>query len=204
MRWNILDKSMRAYSQRLIDEVKIDCANVDQLVTIIAGEVRSLPQESKRRIRDASPVPVNVRLDELSAFESWMMIANKIQCKPEITRAQIITQNYICFVYLEDACFELISKNAPINSSAAKCTRFLTRGRVRHFRNAVAHGNWMYREDYLAIRYWDKNKKSNKAGESLRKDEVLQEELDFWQALSRCVSYATYTSIDGDVDSHDR
>jgi hypothetical protein len=110
-----------------------------------------------------------------------------------VIRAQILTQNYICFVYLPESCFRVLSKVAPIGSVTRKCAQFLSDNPVRGFRNAIAHANWTYREDFGAIIYWAR--KGHDQDELMQKFEVAQEELSFWQALSRCVAYAAFSNL---------
>ncbi|SRR6266568_2025712 len=71
--------------------------------------------------------------------------------------------------------------------------RALSNGRVRMFRNAIAHANWSYRGDFNAIVYWAR--KGADPQENLERFEVAQEELSFWQSLSRCVAYAAFSNF---------
>jgi hypothetical protein len=113
---------------------------------------------------------------------------------PFIVRAQVITQNYICFVYLPESCFQILSKKLPSGSVGRKCAKFLSDGRVRAFRNAVAHANWCYSKNFKGITCWAR--KGSELDEALSEFEVQQEELTFWQALSRCVAYAAFSNLD--------
>jgi len=122
-----------------------------------------------------------------------MELASRIKGDPRITRAQALTQNYICFVYLPEACFKVLSKVCPPGSAAKKCSKFLSDNPVRAFRNAVAHANWTYRSDFKAIVYWAR--KGSDVGEPLERFEVDEETLNYWQKLSRCVAYAAYLNL---------
>lgn len=74
-----------------------------------------------------------------------------------------------------------------------RCFKFLTDNPIRAFRNAVAHANWTYRDDFGALVFWAR--KDGSSDEERTKFEVTQDELQFWQALSKCVAYAAYTNL---------
>jgi hypothetical protein len=164
-----------------------------KLGTEIASEVRFLPRDVKQEIASASPVALGDRLQELVAFQGWMDITSNSRLSPFVARAQVITQNYICFVYLPESCFSILSKHTPNGSVAKKCAKFLTNDRIRAFRNAIAHANWSYRNDFSGITYWAR--KGSDQNAPLARFEVQQNELDFWQMLSRCVAYAALSNL---------
>jgi hypothetical protein len=194
MTWERLDEQMAIWSDKLVSEIKISEADSRKLGTKIAADVRFLSSDVKAEIAAASPVALRDRLQELRAFQAWMdMVANSTS-PPFIIRAQVITQNYICFVYLPESCFRILSKNTPSGSVVKKCAKFLGADRIRAFRNAVAHANWSYRSDFGAITYWAR--KSDDPNDPLSKFEVEQHELEFWQALSRCVAYAALSNLE--------
>lgn len=193
MNWQHLDTQMKAFSPRLTKEVKLTPEMADKLATSIAADVRFLTAEQKAEIRAASPVPLQDRLAELQAFQGWMDQAHSVRNNPFVTRAQVLSQNYICFVYLPEACFRVLSKVCPSGSAARKCAQFLSNNPVRAFRNAVAHSNWTYRADFGAIVYWAR--KGSDPNEALQQFEVEQNDLSFWQAISRCVAYAAYSNL---------
>ena len=112
---------------------------------------------------------------------------------PFVVRAQVLIQNYMCFVYLPGFFFHVLSKKAASGSVARRCATFLTDDQIRYFRNAVAHANWSYREDFGALAYW--SRKGSSRDDPLFKFEVTNEELEFWQALSRCVAYAALSNL---------
>ena len=76
-----------------------------KLATNIASEIRFLPKNVKDDIVAASPVPLVDRLQELHAFQGWMDTVHRSSQAPYIIRAQVITQNYICFLYLPEIVF---------------------------------------------------------------------------------------------------
>jgi hypothetical protein len=123
----------------------------NSLATTVFEEVSRLPPSTLAEIRSATPVSLDARLDELLAFQGFMESpAND----PFSERAKVIVQNYICFVYLGDACFRILAEKAPYNSAVRACSKFLVQRDVRWFRNAVAHGNWKYNDDYSGLLYW--------------------------------------------------
>lgn len=123
----------------------------------------------------------------------FMDIVHSYESPPEFIRAQVITQNYICFVYLGDACFKSLVKATGVGSVTRKCCQFLVDNPVRAFRNALAHANWTYRGDYSGLVFWAR--KGSDPDEALTRFEVDQNDLNFWQALCRCVAYVYYTLI---------
>ncbi len=193
MSWSAIDRQMAAYMPELQGELKLPAEVCRKLATTIAAEVRFLPVHAKTQIKLASPVSTNTRVEELQAFQGWMDFAKKAN-GPYITRAQVITQNYICFVYLSEACFAVLRKMAPVGSASKLCATFLTDNPIRSFRNAIAHSNWQYNDDFSGLTYW--SRKSGDKEEPLTKFEVDHQKLGFWQSLSRCVAYATYQNLD--------
>jgi hypothetical protein len=185
---------MAVWSPKLVSEVRISADDSRKLATKIASEVRFLSIGAKAEIAAASPVHVRDRLQELGAFQGWMdTVAKTGNASPVVVRAQVITQNYICFVYLPESCFRILAKSLPSGSVTKQCAKFLSNDRVRAFRNAIAHANWTYRSDFSGITYWAR--KGADLDIPLSKFEVLQQELAFWQALSRCVAYAAFSNL---------
>jgi hypothetical protein len=189
----ILDKQMQQWSSRLRDDLRINPPESNSLASTISREVLALSPEAKQRIRDASLIPLETRWEELVAFQGWMDIVRESTPNPVIVRAQVITQNYICFVYLVEACFNVLKKELPSDSAAKKCCKFLTDNPVRAFRNAVAHSNWKYLPDFTGLEFWAK--KGSDPAESPSRFVVTQHDLSFWQYLARCTAYATYLSL---------
>lgn len=193
MNWRSLDSQMRPFYQRLLTDVEISSNAAERLATTIASEIRFLSADDKGRIRASSPVPLQDRLGEITAYEGWLNYSRGIR-NPFVGRARVITQSHICFVYLPESCFRIIAKAAPSGSATRKCAQFLSNNPVRAFRNAFAHANWAYRQpDHLAILYWAR--KGSDPNEPLQQFEVGQQELDFWQALARCVAYAAFSNL---------
>lgn len=187
----ILDIQMNQWSSRLRDDLGILPNESQSLASTIEKEVSRLSLSEKDEIRNSSPISVNIRLDELVAFQGWMDFANTQRRNPVIVRAQVIAQNYICFVYLKETWFEVLHKFMPEESATSKSCAFLLSRPIRFFRNAISHGNWKYKDDFSGIEYWDRKDQSSPYTYS----EVSQQELDFWQILSRVTAYATFLSL---------
>jgi hypothetical protein len=193
MTWTTIDEQMSVWSSRLVSEVKVSIEDSRKLATKISSDIRFLPTGAKAEIAATSPVRLSDRLQELQAFQGWMDIARQSEASPSIVRAQVITQNYICFVYLPESCFRILSKTTPAGSTARKCAQFLSNNPIRAFRNAIPHANWSYRHDFKGIVYWSKKDSSPEA--TLDRFEVDQETLAFWQSLSRCVAYSAFSNL---------
>jgi hypothetical protein len=210
-----LDKQMQQWSTRLPDDLRIGPPESNQVATTIAREVAGLPDEAKQRVKDASQIPLAIRIEELKAFQGFMDLLRGSGPHPVVTRAQVAYQNYICFVYLGESCFNVLKKELPSGSAGKKCCRFLWDNPVRAFRNAVAHSNWRYLPDFSGLEYWARKgsdaktvracPRCNQEFETPLKEpepigpmvrfEVLQQDLSFWQALARCTGYASFLSL---------
>jgi hypothetical protein len=189
-----LDKQTQQWSSRLRDDLRIGPPESMQLATTITKEVAALAAASKERVREASKIPLNVRIEELVAFQGWMdLVHAQSEPHPVVIRAQVVYQNYICFVYLGDACFNVLKKELPLGSTAKKCCKFLTDNPVRAFRNAVAHANWRYLPDFSGLEYWARM--GAEPTEPMERFEVSQQDLSFWQALARCTAYASFLTL---------
>ena len=137
-----LDNQMRQWSTRLRDDLKIGPPESNLLATTITKEVSALAEDAKLRVKEASQIPLNIRIEELIAYQGWMdLIRATPKAHPVVIRAQVVYQNYICFVYLGECCFTVLKKELPSGSTTKKCCKFLTENPVRAFRNAVAHSN---------------------------------------------------------------
>ncbi len=191
--WTILDNQMRSFAPYFRDELKITPPESNALASSLFEEINAIPTTELAPLLSEQYVHPSDRLDELKAFQSFMDILNTAPRHLGLTRAQVITQNYISFVYLGDACFKTLKKCSPSGSVTKRCCKFLTDNPVRAFRNAIAHANWKYRPDYPGLIFWAR--KGNDPNEPMAQYEVNQKDCDFWQALSRCVAYVVYTTI---------
>ena len=191
-----LDQQLAAFDSDLHRSVGLNSDESHKVATLVSADVRFLPKAVKAEIEAASPVPLTSRRDELIAFQAWTDFARTAMANPAITRAQVIVQNYVCFSYLKDACFDVVARKAAADSVAARCSRFLTTGPVRDFRNAFSHANWCYNANFTGLKCWVLEDARRRHG-SLREFAVSQKELTFWQALARGVAYATYEQLCG-------
>ena len=191
-----LNRQLVAYRDRLCSDVGLNSDEASKVATLVAADIRFLSPEVKAEIKAASPVPISARLDELVAFQAWMDLASSIPKQPAITRTQVVVQNYVCFVYLKEACFEVVAKRAAPNSVAARCSNYLSRGAVRDFCNAFSHANWQYNSTFKGLECWVLEDARNRSG-PMRRFNVSQADLNFWQALSRGVAYAGYEQLRG-------
>lgn len=189
-----LDAQLAAFGDRLRADVGLKADEIGKVATLVAAEVRFLPARVKDEIRDTSPVPIAARHEELRAFQDWSDYATQITDVPSITRASVIVQNYVCFAYLKDACFEIIAKRAPPESIVARVADYLSSGPVRDFRNAFSHANWCYDDTFSGLNCWvlvDLRKRDG----NMRKFHASQVDLNFWQSLSRGAAYAAYEQL---------
>jgi hypothetical protein len=186
MTWQHLDSQMAFFAPRLVREVKLTQNAATKLATTIAADVRFLTVEQKAELRRDSLIPIEDRLAEIKAFQGWMEYAASVPKNPYVTRAQVLTQSYVCFVYMPESCFRALAKCSPSGSATKRCAQFLSNNPVRAYRNSIAHANWTYRRDFGAVIYWAR--KGNDPSDPLERFEVEQADLTFWQALSRCVA----------------
>jgi hypothetical protein len=194
MDWKCLDEQMQRWSSRLRDDLNIGPPESNRLATTIATEVAALPNTVKVRIRESSPIPLDARTEELVAFQAYMdMVHQSGQPHPSVIRAQAVYQNYVCFVYLNEACFKILWRELPVTSSARKCCKVLTDNPVRAFRNALAHANWRYLPDFSGLEFWAR--KGADSTEPIVRFEVSQADLSFWQTVARCTAYVAYQSL---------
>ncbi|MGC2411843.1 MAG: hypothetical protein WA459_03975 [Stellaceae bacterium] len=194
MSYQALDRQLKRYSDRLKTVVRLEEHETGKVATLVAAEVRFLDPAARAQVLDASPVPLRDRLDELRAFQAWNDLAAGVARNPAVTRAQVIVQNYICFVYLGEACFRALRRVSKPGSVTRRCSKYLTDNPVRAFRNSIAHSNWTYAPDFSALVYWAK--KGAGDNEPMSEFSVSQSELNFWQMLSRGVAYAAYTTLE--------
>jgi len=161
-----------------------------QLATTIWDELQSTLRDQPalaKALRDASPISPETRRQELRAFQAFMDECRGESIGPARTRAQVVYQCYVCFIYLGDAWFKVLRKQMPDGSATKRCCKFLTDNPVRAFRNAIAHGNWDYLKDFTGLEFWAR--KGDIGEEPLSRFEVSRDDLAFWQALARCVAY---------------
>ena len=189
----ILDEQMCAWSTRLVSHVRVDPEFVPCLASTLARETRSIAGPLRAQLTSDHGVAIEDRLDELRAFQGFMDLAHSLPTDPRLARAQVIAQNYVCFVYLGESVFRVLRKLSPSGTVARRCSTFLTDNPVRAFRNAVAHASWRYNSDFSGLEFWAR--KGGEPDEPLAHWEASQDDVAFWQALARCVAYAVLPSI---------
>lgn len=87
-----LDRQMQQWSTRLRDDLKIGPPESNQLATTITKEVAAIPPEVKQRVKDASQIPLPIRIEELVAFQGWMDLIQANEPQPVVVRAQVVYQ----------------------------------------------------------------------------------------------------------------
>jgi len=194
MRYQRLDRQIVAFSRELTALIGLQTSEAGAVATSIAAETRFFGASARAAIVAGSPVTLRDRITELTAFQTFMDGCARGGSNPALTRTQVITQNYICFVYLSEACFRALLKQSKPGSVTRRCCKFLTDNPIRAFRNAIAHSNWTYAADFGGLVFWAR--KGSDQNEPLTRFDLSQSELDFWQTLSRGVAYAAYTSLD--------
>jgi len=151
-----------------------------------------MSHEVQKQLMSAAPIALSDQLEELSSFQAFTEYASSKKEMPFIARANVIVQNYICFVYLNDNCLKILRKQSK-TTITQKCCKYLTNNPVRAFRNALAHGNWKYNTDFTGLLYFA-HKGDNPDG-PMTEFEVSQQELDFWHSLTKCTLYSIFTAL---------
>lgn len=195
MSFQSLDLQMQQWTELLVDSVRIERKFSDKIASMMHEEIANFAKDTRIKLFEllSDPIPVENRLEELWAFQGWMDIANNLLKNPCVTRAQIIVQNYICFVYLNDSCYKNLRKYASSGSVTKRCCDYLINNPIRAFRNAISHSNWKYSNDHKKIIFYAK--KGNSEDEPMIRWEVSDIDLDFWQSLARCTAYTAYLTI---------
>jgi hypothetical protein len=190
--WSKIDRQMSQFEVDLL-ALKISKEECNRLATSLYKDVLQLPEEIKQSIYDA-PISIRDRLDELQSYQAFNDgFSGWLPKQPHEIRAQVVVQNYICFVYLGEAVFLKLARGSPPASTLRRCSECLTNNPVRAFRNAIAHANWRYKSDFSGLQFWAK--KGNTKEEPMIEWEVSQHTLNFWQALARTVGYIAYSAL---------
>ncbi len=193
-----LDRQLHYFKDRLQADVGIDIKLAPIVCTTIYEELQRLPSEGLLKVKFASPVALEKRIEELTAFNMMMNTVNsQFGNHPEIVRSQVIVQNYMSFVYLKDGCFEVAKKLMPTGTTLKRVCKFLLNNPVQAFRNSIAHGNWQYLDDFSGLKYFAHKGESKPDGDVNEMSEftVDNDELNFWQTLARATAYTIYTFI---------
>ncbi len=108
MSWEIIDQQMRVYRTKLMDDFKLDGEASSNLATAISIEINALSEQKLDEVLSVFlPVSIEHVFEEITAFQQWMVTVPDNQAAA--SRARVIVQNYICFLYLRDACFAKLS-----------------------------------------------------------------------------------------------
>src|SRR3970040_85831 len=98
MGWDHIDNQMKAYRTKLMDDLGLDSIASNNLATAISLEIDNLSQSQMEEVKNTfTPIPIELVFEEINAFQQWMDLSTKIK-GPLVTRAQVIVQNYICFL----------------------------------------------------------------------------------------------------------
>jgi hypothetical protein len=106
-----------------------------------------------------------------------------------ITRAHIVTQLYMSFVWLRDSMLEPVSAMLP-GSATSTVIEFLSTDRRRVLRNAVAHGRWTYLPDFSGLEVWNVDRTGART-----RAVITARELEAWQAVARGTSIAVLLAL---------
>ena len=188
--WKQLDVQIQQFSSFLRDELKLDATQSNRFATAVSQDLENLSPDSREALKNSSVISIKDRLDELVASKRWDGWSLKVS-HPSVARARVLTQNYICFVYLGDSCLSILKKNLPSGSPTRKVCQFRPKPNSR-ISQWDAHANWKYKADYSGIEFWAR--KGSDANELMVKWEVGQTALNFWQALSPQLRI-TFTSL---------
>ena len=186
----ILDRQMESWSELIRMQLQAPLHDPKKIASTIYSElVKSSDRLQKITTKQETGPGFQDLIDELVAFQSWMDFSSRFN-EPGVVRARVITEVYICFVYLSDAIFYDLRRLMPADTLTHVCASALVTDKVRKFRHAIAHANWKYAPDFGALICWAWND-----AKQLEEFRVSQAELDFWQALSRCVAYTFVSAM---------
>ncbi|MDA8069533.1 MAG: hypothetical protein M0T77_13145 [Actinomycetota bacterium] len=164
------------------------------LATTVHAEVAALGDAVHNQLRLQLLIPPERYIDELTAFQAWMEVARANATNPVIVRAQVMTEIYVAFVWLRDSLMKPVAARAPEDSVVRSVHRFLSTGRRRLLRNAIAHGHWCYLSDSKGLEYWAEPSRA----ERHQRFAISQADLDAWQLLARGTAIATLLAVADD------
>ncbi len=161
------------------------------LATTIHKEIADLDEKVTNQLRRSVPVPPEYYLEEMKAFQTWMNFAHDNADNPVIVRAQVMTELYVCFVWLRDSLMKPIAERVTGQTAFATLERFLSSGRRRRLRNAIAHGRWCYLRNFNGLECWAELARDQPP----QRFEISQADLDAWQLLSRGSAIAVLRAL---------
>jgi len=184
------DIAMRKWTPMLRDELRIVDERCNYLATTLFTEICSIPEATLDGMSDV--LSYADRFNEVACFINCLA---QRQAEGNINnlehRAHLVLSNYMCFVYLGDACFLRMRKLVPNTSVARRCFEYLTDNPVRAFRNAIAHANWKVSDATVA--FWAR--KGEEKNEPLSPFIVRDLERQFWFYLTLCVGKSTFAAL---------
>jgi hypothetical protein len=179
-----LDARLSRFSTKLRDDLKITPPESNAVASAIRSELTKLDVKLLPTLSGESPLSLSDRLHQLRLLLNWLEETQGANN----SYGQLISLNYICFVYLGDACFKVFRKEMPKGSVSHKCAEYLTDNPVRGFRNALAHGNWRLTADRCSIDFWAR--KGSDPNEALTRFRFTEDDLHFAHYLAVATAYA--------------
>jgi hypothetical protein len=162
-----------------------------RIATTVRTEISALDEPTINQLRNTLRIPPERYREELEAFQAWMAIAHSNADNPVIVRAQVMTELYVAFVWLRDSVIQPVDDALASETSIFSIVhRFLSSGRRRRLRNAIAHGRWCYQPDFDGLDCWD--------GKPPEHFAVSSADLHAWQTLSRGTAIATILALTED------
>jgi hypothetical protein len=186
-----LDVRLRAFSTPLKNDLGIAPPESDMLATTINKEMCGIDLTKLPTLVGETPLSLGDRFQMLMSFFSWWNVCPEPKGASNI--GHIAAMNYMCFVFLGEACFKALRKELPSGSVGQKCCVYLTDNPIRAFRNALAHGNWRPRLDHSGIDFWAR--KGSDPSEKMTRFRVDIETMNFWIFLSATTAYASLSAL---------
>jgi hypothetical protein len=157
------------WNKELTNDIKLSTSQAEVLCSEMYKEIRGLDAKTLKAITDSfAPLSIDSIYEEYLVFEGTRMLSGALEQMTEyigelpsvfLTRAQVVFENYFCFVYLRESLFVALRDNLKKshNSFASfRCAQYLMKDDIREFRNAIAHATWDYQDSTKkkAIIYW--------------------------------------------------
>jgi len=161
------------------------------LATTIHEEIASLDETVANQLRLSVLIPPERYVEELTAFQAWMDMAHANADNPVIVRAQVMTELYVAFVWLRDSLMKPTAAVVSDQTAFATVEQFLSSGRRRTLRNAIAHGRWCYLPDFSGLECWAEPTR----GQPHERFEITRADLGAWQLLSRGAAIAALLAL---------
>lgn len=181
-----LDRQVAAFESRLALDLPLSAQG--RIASAVFAEVAALGEEMHNRLRVELAIPPEIYLEEMTAFQGWMDLANANQKNPFIVRAQVVTQLYFSFVWLRDSLLAPLSQ-AIVDGVTTSVLDYFGKPTDRWtLRNAVAHGRWKYAADFSGLECWDGRPPTTYLF-------VDGQDLAAWQTLSRATIIAVLLAL---------